>query len=350
MIAWESTRACRFACVHCRADAQTEPDPRQLTTEEAYRLVDEIAEFAKPLFIISGGDPLLRSDIFDVAARADKAGLRVVMSPSGSRISPETVRRMSESGVKMVSISLDGSNPQVHDGFRKVPGSFDMVASTLNVLRECGMPFQINTTVTQHNLDDLPLIRDVAVRLGASAWDIFMLVPTGRAGVKMEVTAEEYEGTLSKVYGWNRSSPIPIKMTCAPHYMRIIAQSERSGEPVVKAGDRVHGRRPSSRLGGRGCMAGNGFCFVSNVGKVYGCGFLQLEAGDIRQEGFRKLYQESPLFQTLRNYELLDGRCGVCEYKTVCGGCRARALGASQNFLGEEPYCTYIPALKRLVK
>ncbi|MEE9585465.1 MAG: radical SAM protein, partial [Nitrososphaerales archaeon] len=151
VIAWESTRACRFACVHCRADAQTEPNPRQLTTEEAYRLVDEIAEFSKPVFIISGGDPLLRKDIFDIAARADSRDLKVVMSPSGSRIMPQTVQKMKESGVKRVSISFDGSNPEVHDGFRKVDGSFEMITSTLEVLRDCGMPFQINTTVTQHN-------------------------------------------------------------------------------------------------------------------------------------------------------------------------------------------------------
>ncbi len=349
VIAWESTRACRFACVHCRADAQTEPNPRQLTTEEAYRLVDEIAEFSKPVFIISGGDPLLRKDIFDIAARADSRGLKVVMSPSGSRIMPQTVQKMKESGVKRVSISFDGSNPEVHDGFRKVDGSFEMITSTLEVLRDCGMPFQINTTVTQHNLKDLPNIRDLAVKLGASTWDVFMLVPTGRAKIRMEITPEEYEETLNRIYRWNHSSPIPIKMTCAPHYMRIITQmeKEKGSKPPVRAGDRAHGREPSARLGGRGCMAGNGFCFISNTGEVYGCGFLPLKAGDVRQEHFKKIYQESPIFQSLRNYDLLDGRCGVCEYKTICGGCRARALGSSENFLGEEPYCTYIPAIKR---
>ncbi len=347
VIAWESTRACRFACAHCRADAQTEPDPGQLTTDEAYRLVDEIAEFSKPIFIISGGDPLLRKDIFELAARATKKGLKVVMSPSGSQIRKETVLVMKKSGVRMISISLDGSNPEVHDGFRQVAGSFEAAASTLDLLRTGGMPFQINTTVTQHNLKNLRKIRDLTVKFGASAWDVFMLVPTGRARVRMEISPEEYEKTMEKIYRWNQTSPIPIKMTCAPHYMRIIAQlkKDKAGQRPLMSGDPALGRRPNSRFGGRGCMAGNGFCFISSTGEVFGCGFLPLKAGDLRQENFRKIYQQSSLFQSLRNYKLLEGRCGRCEYQSICGGCRARALGTSGNFLGEEPYCTYIPTV-----
>jgi radical SAM protein len=343
VIAWESTRACRFACVHCRADAQTEPDPKQLKTEEAYQMVNQISEFSNPVFIISGGDPLLRKDIFDIAALASRKGLKVVMSPSGSRIQHETVNKMQESGIQAVSISLDGSNPDVHDGFRRVNGSFETATDTLNVLREEGMPFQINTTVTQHNLEDLPNIRDMAVKLGASTWDVFMLVPTGRAKVKMEIEPVKYEETLARVYEWNQATPIPIKMTCAPHYMRIITQSEqrRGMRPSVDVGDHTHGRSTSGRFGGRGCMAGNGFCFISHTGKVYGCGFLPLEAGDIRRQHFREIYQGSPLFRSLRNYDLLEGRCSGCEYRRICGGCRARALGASDNLFGEEPYCTY---------
>ncbi len=349
VIAWESTRACRFACIHCRANAQTKADPNQLTTNEVYRLIEAIAEFSKPVFIISGGDPLLRKDIFDIAAKADMEGLKVVMSPSGSQIVHSTVEKMIDSGIKMVSISLDGSNSEVHDGFRKVNGSFEMAISSLNTIRESGMPFQINTTVTQHNLNDLPKIRDLAVDLGAATWDVFMLVPTGRAKVRMEITPEQYEQILRSIYSWNHSSHIPIKMTCAPHYMRIIAQMEmmKDSKPLIGTGNGFHGRRTSVRFGGRGCMAGNGFCFISSIGKVYGCGFLPVEAGDVRQTNFRNIYEESPLFQNLRNYSLLEGRCGICEYKSICGGCRARALAFSDNFLGEEPYCTYNPAGKK---
>jgi radical SAM protein with 4Fe4S-binding SPASM domain len=345
VIAWESTRSCRFACVHCRANAQIEPDPLQLNTEEVYRLIDQISDFSEPVFIISGGDPLLRKDIFDVAARADEKGLKVVMSPSGSRITPRIVEKMKNSGIRMLSISCDGSNPEVHDRFRKVPGSYEMIRSSLEVLNDNGMPFQINTTVTQHNIDDLPHIRDFVRRVGGKTWDIFMLVPTGRAKIKMEISPEKYEDTIKTIYDWNHSSPIPIKMTCAPHYMRLIAQKEKEKglNSPIKASHKVHGRLPSSRLGGRGCMAGNGFCFISNIGEVYGCGFLPLKAGNTRNQNFRDIYQESGLFTSLRDFNLLGGKCGICEYKTVCGGCRARSLGASEDYLGEEPFCTYIP-------
>lgn len=345
VIAWEATRACMFACAHCRANAQTEPDPRQLTTNEAFRMVDEIAQFSKPVFIISGGDPLLRKDIFDVAKRANEKGLTVVMSPSGSKLTTEIIKKIKNSGVRMVSISLDGSNSDVHDGFRNVPGSFEMVTSTLDLLKKNNLPFQINTTITQHNLKDIENIRDFVFKIGATKWDIFMLVPTGRAKIKMEIPPAEYEKTLEKVYRWNHSAPIPIKMTCAPHYMRIITQKEKESgfnSPVI-SGNHMEGRKPSAKFGGRGCMAGNGFCFVSSIGEVYGCGFLQLKAGDIRQNNFKEIYQESKLFKTLRNYNLLEGRCGICEYKKICGGCRARALESSENVLSEEPYCTYIP-------
>lgn len=359
VVAWEATRACRFACIHCRADAQTKPDPKQLTTEEVFRLVDEIAGFANPLLIITGGDPLLRQDVFKVAQRATGRGLRVVMSPSGSEMTPKVVQKMKDSGIMCVSISIDGSNASIHDRFRMVQGAFDLALLSIRCTKDGGLPFQIDTTVTQHNIHDLPNIKELTVRLEAMSWDVFMLVPTGRAKVRVEITPEQYEGVLRSVYEWNQSSPIPIKVTCAPHYMRIIAQreKERKGVGRATAEARQHeggaaikppnlslGRLPSSRLGGRGCMAGNGFCFISHIGEVYGCGFLPLKAGDIRLQNLREIYQQSPLFQALRNYDLLTGRCGVCEYRSICGGCRARALGAKGNHLGEEPYCTYKPA------
>ncbi len=326
----------------------------------ALRLVDEIAEFAKPLLIITGGDPLLRQDVFKVAQRATDSGLTVVMSLSGSKITHKVVEKVKNSGIRRVSVSVDGSNATVHDGFRMVPGAFDLALAGVQRIKDGGMPFQVNTTVTQHNIYDLPNIRELAARLGAVSWDIFMLVPTGRARIRMEITPEQYESVLSSVYEWNLSSPIPIKMTCAPHYMRIIAQREkerkhssRTGTEALQYEDRAvinppnssHGRLPSSRLGGRGCMAGNGFCFISHIGEVYGCGFLPLKAGDIRLQSFREIYQQAQLFQTLRNWRLLTGKCGLCEYRGICGGCRARALGAEGNYLGEEPYCTYQPPI-----
>ena len=336
VIAWESTRACNFACVHCRAKAQKEPDPKQLTTKEALNLVEQIAELCKPVFIISGGDPLLRKDIFEVASYASGSGLRVVMSPSGSNLTAGTFEKMRAAGVKMISFSLDGSNPEVHDNFRQVPGAFNLAVKNMALARQSEFAFRVNTTVTQHNLSDLFNIQKVAAAMGAREWDVFMLVPTGRGNVKMEITPDQYEKTIRSIYKASLTSPIPIKMTCAPQYVRIIAQQKSGHQPP--------------QTGGRGCMAGNGFCFISHVGEVFGCGFLPISAGDIRQQKFKQIYQRSPLFNQLRDHELLKGKCGKCDYKELCGGCRARALSVRKNCLEEEPYCTYEPETQSKVR
>ncbi len=331
VVAWESTRACNYACQHCRAKAQKQADPNQLTTTEALEMVDQISAFCKPVFIISGGDPLLREDIFEVAKYASDSGLRVVMSPSGSNITSECIKKMRGSGVKMISLSLDGSNAEVHDGFRMVLGAFDMAMHNMALARENQMPFRINTTVTQHNLADLPNILKLAVEVSAVEWDVFMLVPTGRGKIQMEITPEQYEETLQSVYQASLTSEISIKVTCAPQYSRIVAQHAQDNQE--NKGKHV----------GRGCMAGNGFCFISHIGEVYGCGFLPIKVGNIREQNFREIYQNAPLFKELRNPALLKGKCGVCNFKVVCGGCRARALSVRKDFLEEEPFCNHHP-------
>ncbi len=333
VIAWESTRACNFSCVHCRAKAQKEADPKQLTTQEALNLVDQIAEFCKPVFIISGGDPLRRHDIFEIASHASSLGLRVVMSPSGSNLTAETFGKMKAAGVKMISLSLDGSNSDVHDNFRQVSGAFDLTMRNMRLARQIGFPFRVNTTVTQHNLGDIFNIQKVAFDMGASEWDVFMLVPTGRGKIQMEITPSQYEETLQSIYKVSLASPIPIKMTCAPQYTRVIAQ-QKEISPLNKG-----------RYGGaRGCMAGNGFCFISHIGEVFGCGFFPVQAGNIKQQSLKEIYQKSQLFVELRNPESLKGKCGICEYKIMCGGCRARALSVNKDHFEEEPYCPYQPA------
>jgi radical SAM protein with 4Fe4S-binding SPASM domain len=331
VVAWESTRACLYACQHCRAQAQRQADPNQLTTKEAIGMINQIASFYKPILIISGGDPLQRPDIFEVAKYASDQGLRVVMSPSGSNITSQVIEKMKASGVKMISLSLDGSNPAVHDGFRMVEGAFDLAMHDMALARELGMPFRVNTTVTQHNLSDLQNILRLATGVGAVEWDVFMLVPTGRGKIAMEITPEQYEETLQSIYRWSLTSTIPIKVTCAPQYSRILAQH---------ANDKM-GRGGRHGAGGRGCMAGNGFCFISHVGDVYGCGFLPVKAGNIRQQSFQDIYQNSPLFRQLRDHSQLKGKCGNCNYKNACGGCRARALSISKDCLQEEPYCIH---------
>jgi radical SAM protein with 4Fe4S-binding SPASM domain len=337
VIAWESTRACNYACQHCRASAQKQADPNQLTTKEAYLMIDQIATFCKPVFIISGGDPLQRADIFDVAKYASDQGLRVAMSPSGSNITLEVIKKMKTSGVNMISLSLDGSSAKVHDGFRMVLGAFDLTMHNIALAHEGQMPFRINTTVTQHNLADLPDILKLVTTLGAVEWDVFMLVPTGRGKIQMEITPDQYEETLQSTYKASLSSPIPIKVTCAPQYSRIVHQHAKDNSQLQGRPDR----------GGRGCMAGNGFCFISHIGEVYGCGFLPVQAGNIRHQHFREIYENSPLFKQLRNPSLLKGRCGRCSFKIICQGCRARAFSTNNDYLQEEPYCTYQTDLQK---
>ena len=233
----------------------------------------------------------------------------------------------------MISLSLDGSNSAVHDGFRQVPGAFDLAIHNMVLAREMGLPFRINTTVTRHNLADLQGILRLATVVGAVEWDVFMLVPTGRGKIDMEITPVQYEETLQTVYQWSLTSAIPIKVTCAPQYSRITAQNlQRLSKNLGKHG-----------AGSRGCMAGNGFCFISHVGEVYGCGFLPVPAGNIRQQNLKEIYQNSLLFNKLRNHSLLKGKCGACSYKEACGGCRARAYSTRKDYL-EEPYCTYQPS------
>jgi radical SAM protein with 4Fe4S-binding SPASM domain len=230
----------------------------------------------------------------------------------------------------MISLSLDGSSPGIHDNFRQVAGAYNLAMKNMSLARQSGFAFRVNTTVTQHNVDDLFNIQKLSVEMGAREWDVFMLVPTGRGKVKMEITPEQYEETIQSIYKVSLTSPIPIKMTCAPQYMRVIAQQPRE---------------PRLSHTGRGCMAGNGFCFISHVGEVFGCGFLPISAGDIRQQKFKQIYQQSPLFVQLRNHKSLKGKCGSCDYKSLCGGCRARALSIYKDYLEEEPYCIYNPKI-----
>ncbi len=336
LVAWEVTRACDLACQHCRAVAQPHADPRQLSTDEAFGLVDQVAAFRQPvILILTGGDPLKRPDIFAIAERASHAGLRVVMSPSGTQVTPASVVELKRVGVQRISVSLDGSTAALHDDFRRVPGAFEQATASLAYAREGGLPFQINTTVTRHNRHDLADMLRLAVDLGAVTWDVFMLVPTGRGTVQMEITPAEYEETLHFVYEASQTAPIQVKMTCAPHYKRIQLQERQA------AGKRTP--RPAGHGFSRGCMAGVGFCFVSHIGEVGGCGYLPLLAGNVRQAPLTEIYRESSLFKSIRDANLLQGRCGICEYRVVCGGCRARALTATGNYLDEEPFCTYQP-------
>ncbi len=339
LVAWETTRNCNLSCVHCRASATRGPYTGELDTESALKLLDQIAEVGEPIIILTGGEPLLRPDIFEIASYGTQQGLRMVMAPNGTLITDKTARQMADSGIKRISVSLDGATAESHDRFRGVEGAFEGALKGINTAVNAGIEFQINTTITKTNLDQIPAIMELAMKLGAVAHHIFLLVPTGRGKyiVDQEITSEEYEKTLNWFYEQREKTPLQLKATCAPHYYRILRQrAKKEGKTVTF---KTHGLDAVTR----GCLGGTGFCFISHRGVVQPCGFLDLNCGDVTKTSFADIWNTSEHFLSLRNFTNLKGKCGICEYRKVCGGCRARAYEATGDFLAEEPLCSYQP-------
>ncbi len=339
LIAWETTRSCNLSCIHCRAAAEKGPYPGELDTKKAFSFLDTVASFSNPVIILTGGEPMLRDDIYDLAAYGTKLGLRMVMATNGTLVDQDSIKRMIDSGIQRISVSLDGANAETHDNFRQVKGSFANALRALDFARDNGLEFQVNTTITKLNLAEIPAILDLTVKLGAAAHHIFLLVPTGRGKEleEQEIPAEEYERTLNWFYDQRDKVPLQLKATCAPHYLRILRQ--RSKAEGKKVTFKTHGLDAVTR----GCLGGIGFCFVSHTGDVQPCGYLEAKAGNILETNFQKIWEESEVFTRLRDYDALEGKCGICEYKRVCGGCRARAFEATGNYMAEEPYCVYEP-------
>ena len=340
LIAWEVTRSCNLACRHCRAEAHPEPYPGELSTQEAKTLIDQFPQTGNPIIIFTGGEPLLRHDIFELTAYAHNQGLRCVMAPNGTLLSLEKAHQMRETGIERASISLDGPDAESHNLFRGVPGAFEASLQGIENLKKAGVPFQINTTVTQNNLGSFRDIFNLVQQLGAVAWHIFLLVPTGRgASLSSEViTAEKYEEVLNWFYDFRKNTQMHLKATCAPHYHRILRQ--RAKEEGLEVNFANFGLDAVSR----GCLGGIGFCFISHTGQVQPCGYLELDCGQIRKQSFSEIWQHSHKFQELRNPKLYQGKCAICEYHRVCGGCRARAMTMNGHYLAEEPLCNYIPS------
>lgn len=340
VVAWETTRRCHLSCRHCRGAARNEDYAGELNTDEGKRLIDAIASFSTPILILTGGEPMSRPDIYELARHATDAGLRTVMAPCGHLLNDETAPLLRDSGVRLLSISLDGPDAESHDSFRGVPGAFDGAMSGIECARRAGLGFQVNTTVTRLNVACLPDIYRLSIDLGASAFDAFFLVPTGRGAAlrDLEISAEQHEDALRWLATTAADSPIRVKATCAPHYVRI--SREQGVAPRIR-----HGGRPA----GGGCMAGRGFVFVSHRGILQPCGFLDLPCGDLRQAdfNFRGLYERSETFNALRDPDGYHGKCGACEYRRACGGCRARAYAHSGDFLDEEPACAFVPSSLR---
>jgi AdoMet-dependent heme synthase len=342
LVAWELTRSCNLNCVHCRAAASLGPYPGELQTDECLRILGEIASVGKPIVILTGGEPLLREDVWDIAHHGTELGLRMVMATNGTLVTPEVAARMESSGIRRVSISLDGADAARHDAFRKVVGAYDGALKGIKSLREGGVEFQINTTVTRHNAGEIQEILDLALRIGASAHHLFLLVPTGRARemVDQEIAAGEYEELLHWFYRKGREAPIHLKATCAPHYYRILRQeAHRRGE---KVDFETYGLDAVTR----GCLGGTSFCFISHKGMVQPCGYLELPCGDLKEGSFGEVWSGSDHFKKLRDFSAYQGKCGRCEYLKFCGGCRARAFEATGDYMAEEPLCMYEPSSK----
>jgi heme b synthase len=339
IVAWEVTRSCNLNCVHCRASSRFGPYPQELDTIQAKRVLDQIKEVGKPIIILTGGEPLLRKDIFTLADYGTKKGLRMVMGTNGTLITPDITKKIQDSGIKRVSISLDGSTKESHDAFRQVNGAFDRAIKGISYLKERGIEFQINTTITKYNLFELEGIFELVVRLGGIAHHIFLLVPTGRAQemVNQELNAKEYEDTLHWFYQQQYKTAIQLKATCAPQYYRIMRQ-----EAHLK-GEKVNRKTYGLDAVTRGCMAGVSYCFISHEGIIQPCGYLEVNSGDLRKSTFSEIWMNSSVFADLRDFSRYKGKCGRCEYINVCGGCRARAYAFSGDYLSEEPLCVYRP-------
>lgn len=342
LIAWEVTKTCGLNCMHCRANAEDRRYQNELTTEECYRVLENVASFAQPIMILSGGEPMAREDIYDIARYGTDLGLRMVMAPCGQLMDRNNTVRMIDSGIRRISLSIDGADRETHDSFRGSEGAFDAVIRAAGIAREAGLEFQINTTVTKLNFRQLDEILELAMEIGAVAYHPFLLVPTGRGEdlAGYEIDPGEYEEVLNRLYEKSLEVPIQLKPTCAPHYYRIFRQREK------EAGRRVTPKTHGMAAMSKGCLGGQAFAFISNVGKVQMCGFLDIEAGDLRSVNynFQQVWDNSELFTRLRDLDGYEGKCGICEYRGFCGGCRARAYASTGNVMAEEPYCVYIPA------
>lgn len=346
LIFWETTAGCNLTCVHCRRlEVSRKMMENDLTTVECFDLVDQVARMKGVILVLSGGEPLIRPDIFDIARRAVTRGVTLAMASNGTMIDPRMAQRIVDSGIGRVSISLDGADSKTHDAFRQLEGSFERAIRGIRNLQDLGMSCQINVTVARHNVHQLKDIYRMALDLRVDALHLFMLVPVG-CGVLIAddqmLDANKYEEVLNWFYDVTLEKKIQTKATCAPHYFRIMRQ--RAAKDGIPISPETHGMAAMTK----GCLAGTGICFISHQGNVFPCGYLPVTAGSIKTKPLKEIWENSPVFLDLRDPQALRGKCGVCEYKQVCEGCRARAYFAQGNYLEEEPYCTYVPERTRL--
>ncbi|MBI2910013.1 MAG: TIGR04053 family radical SAM/SPASM domain-containing protein [Chloroflexi bacterium] len=352
IVFWETTRACALACRHCRATAQPRRHPEELTSEEGFRLIGEIKSFGNPLFVITGGDPMMRPDLYDLIRYGDKVGLRVSLAPSATAlVTKEALRKAKDAGVKRISFSLDGSTAEVHDAFRQTKGAFERMMRILQWTKEVGIALQVNTTLSRYNKDDLPAIARLVGEAGAVLWSVFCLVPTGRGLDEDMVSPQEHEDAFNLLYDISKTVPFDVKTTAAENYRRVVVQRKMAESGLAEGSEvRLQLARPGFDSGdgisraAKGVNDGNGCCFISHTGEVYPSGFLPVVAGNVRTQSLLEIYRNSPIFRDLRDVSKLKGKCGRCEYNKICGGSRARAYAVTGDYLAAEPYCVYQPA------
>ena len=331
---WEITRACALACKHCRAIAQPQAHPDELTLEEAMTLVDQIAELAPPMLVLTGGDPMMRRDIFDIISRATERGLRVALSPAATnRLVNADFAALRAAGVVSMSLSLDGATQATHDRFRGVPHTFERTLQAARAAMAAGIQLQINTTLAKSTLGEMDAFIELMCELKPDVWSVFVLVPTGRATADDLPTAEELETVWQRLESLRHELPFAIKTTEGHHYRRVLMQAAKQG-----------GQPPRHMIPTRD---GKGVLFISHTGEVQPSGFLPLTAGNVRTDDLATLYRTHPIFVQLRNDDALGGKCGQCEYRRICGGSRARAYGSCGDMMAAEPLCNYIPAALR---
>ena len=340
---YEVTQACDLVCGHCRACAQSEPHPAELSSAESQRLIDQLGEFPNPpRLILTGGDPLKRADIFELIEYATNTGIRVSITPSATPlVTRDAIRQLRVSGIEQMAISIDGASAATHDALRGSPGSFRRSLEILADARAENIPLQVNTTLSPQNFDQIDELADLLAGLGIAMWSVFFLVPVGRAAGMPRLTPIEYEIAFKRLWRHTRRQPYAIKTTEAPHYRRYVIQHQFPRGTKAQSGSAPRGYMPMGVNDGRGVM------FISHAGLIHPSGFLPIVCGMFPLDHVVNIYQNSPIFQGLRDADRLEGKCHVCEFRHLCGGSRARAYAVTGNLYAQEPDCLYIPVVQR---
>lgn len=340
-LAWEITGRCNLNCIHCRSSSTMGSDEGDFTLEEARKFIDDITSFAQPVVVLSGGEPLLRKDVFDIAAYGTSKGLRMALATNGALVDDSVCGKIKESGIRIVSLSLDGSTAEIHDDFRKQPGAFQQTLRAAELFKKHGIEFLINSSFTKRNQKDIPNVYKLAKEIGATAWYMFMIVPMGRGEDLMAelISKEDYDEILKWHFEMElEEKDMLVRPTCAPHYYRIVQQ-----EAKARGLDFERRNLKFGTGGGKGCIAAQSIAFIGSRGEVQPCSYFPQSAGNVKKQHFKEIWENSQLFKDMRSFKDYKGRCGSCEYLSVCGGCRARALAVSDDYMEEEPFCDHVP-------